>query len=105
MKDSSSTISFTRDMEFVHEKKDYNVAEFYERFNNDLPQIVIVTQGFCGTITEDTFDKEQVLRIHVVSKQRRVIAKFQYKNNSRLISIPESYEERLCVVKQAGERE
>ncbi|XP_060569714.1 uncharacterized protein LOC132728121 isoform X1 [Ruditapes philippinarum] len=93
-----------RGMEFVHETKDYNVAEFYEHFNNDLPKTVMVNQGFCGEIVEDTFDREQVLRVHAISKQRRVVAKFQYGNHHRLISIPVSYEEKLCVVKQGGKR-
>ncbi|XP_053382836.1 uncharacterized protein LOC123540204 isoform X2 [Mercenaria mercenaria] len=92
----------TREMEFLHEKKDYNVAEFYEHFHNDLPKTVMVNQGFCGEIVEDTFDREQVLRVHAISKQRRVIAKFQYGSHSRMISIPVTYEENLCVVKQGG---
>jgi hypothetical protein len=45
-------------MEFLHEKKDYNVAEFQEKCS--LPQIVMVTQGYCGEYNENTFDREQV---------------------------------------------
>jgi hypothetical protein len=47
-------------MEFLHETKDYNVAEFQEKYTDSLPQIVMVTQGFCGEDNEDTFDREQV---------------------------------------------
>lgn len=91
-------------MEFLHEKRDYNVAEFFEHFHNDLPKTVMVNQGFCGEIVEDTFDREQVLRVNAISRQPRVIAKFQYGNHSKLISIPVAYEEKLCIVKHVGKR-
>lgn len=92
--------AYKRGMEFLNEDVDYSVAEFYEQFNNSLPKTVMVSEGFCGEIIEDIFDRGQVLRLYAISKQRRVVARFQYLGASRLISIPDSYNEKLCVVKR-----
>ncbi|WAR16291.1 hypothetical protein MAR_030885 [Mya arenaria] len=51
---------FVPTMEFEVDKRDYSVAEFHETFQDNLPRIVMVSQGFCGEITEDTFDREMV---------------------------------------------
>lgn len=47
-------------MEFMTAKQDYSVAEFFDNFGHSLPKIVMVSQGFCGEILEDTFDRDQV---------------------------------------------
>ena len=52
--------SSLRRMDFVVDKVDYSVAEFYESFGHNLPKVVIVTQGFFGEIVDDVFDKDQV---------------------------------------------
>ncbi|XP_052761775.1 uncharacterized protein LOC128204398 [Mya arenaria] len=85
-------------MDFEVDKRDYSVAEFHETFQDNLPRIVMVSQGFYGEITEDTFDREMIIRIQTVSKQQRVIALSEYLNYTKLISIPTVYQERMCVV-------
>ncbi|KAH3712942.1 hypothetical protein DPMN_072704 [Dreissena polymorpha] len=47
-------------MDFDVEKNDYSVPEFYERFGKELPQVIMISQGFFGDIVEDTFDRESV---------------------------------------------
>ncbi|XP_052761782.1 uncharacterized protein LOC128204404 [Mya arenaria] len=85
-------------MEFEVDKRDYSVAEFYETFQDNLTRIVMVSQGFYGEITEDTFDREMIIRIQTVSKQQRVIALSEYLNHTKLISIPTVHPEKMCVV-------
>ena len=47
-------------MDFVVDRVDYSVSEFFESFGHNLPKVTIVTQGFFGEIVDDTFDKDQV---------------------------------------------
>ncbi|KAL4218551.1 hypothetical protein ACF0H5_023285 [Mactra antiquata] len=87
-------------MEFTTTKKDYNVSEFYEQFGESLPRIVKVNQGYFGKVATEVFDKDEIIWLQTVSKQQRVIAKFQLPNRpAKLLSIPVSYDEKLCVVK------
>jgi hypothetical protein len=46
-----------------------------------------------------------MLRVHVISKQKRIVAKMQYKTHTRIISLPVSYDISLCVVRKGGKRE
>lgn len=85
-------------MDFVVDKVDYSVSEFFESFGHNLPKVTIVTQGFFGEIVDDTFDKDQVYRIHTTSRQKRIIAK----STDRHYSIPLNYPLKLCVVKKHG---
>ncbi|XP_052251358.1 uncharacterized protein LOC127858342 isoform X2 [Dreissena polymorpha] len=87
-------------MDFDVEKNDYSVPEFYERFGKELPQVIMISQGFFGDIVEDTFDREMIIRIQTVSKQRRVVARADMGDHSKLISIPLTYPETVCVVKK-----
>jgi len=47
-------------MEFLVEPREYSVVEFYETFADCLPQLALVSQGFFGDISEDTFDRDMV---------------------------------------------
>ncbi|XP_052252029.1 uncharacterized protein LOC127858786 isoform X2 [Dreissena polymorpha] len=87
-------------MDFDVEKNDYSVPEFYERFGKELPQVIMISQGFFGDIVEDTFDREMIIRIQTVSKQRRVVARADMGDHSKLISIPFTYPEKVCFVKK-----
>ena len=49
-----------KETDFVVDKVDYAVSEFFESFGHNLPKVTIVTQGFLGEIVDDTFDKDQV---------------------------------------------
>ncbi|XP_052252024.1 uncharacterized protein LOC127858783 isoform X2 [Dreissena polymorpha] len=91
---------FVKTMDFDVENTDYTVAEFYERFVHELPQVVMISQGFFGDIVEDTFDREMIIRIQTVSRQRRVVARADMGDHSKLISIPLTYPEKVCVVKK-----
>lgn len=91
-------------MEYNTEIADYNVAEFYDNFWHTLPKIVLVTQGFFGEISDDTFDRYQVLRLHTVSRQKRVVARISYGFRTMHISIPLTYGEPLCTVQKNGKQ-
>jgi hypothetical protein len=47
-------------MQFQIEDVSYSIGRFFDLYQNKLPVVVMVTQGFCGDIIEDTFDREQV---------------------------------------------
>ncbi|KAL5014335.1 hypothetical protein ScPMuIL_008605 [Solemya velum] len=88
--------------DFVKDSSSYNVKEFYEMYHGTLPQFVMVVQGYMGEILLETFGTNQVLRIHTVSKQPRIIAKVigdsgKYRN--KLLSIPQDFPSKMCVVK------
>lgn len=87
-------------LKYETEAKDYSVPEFYREFGHKLPQVVRVSQGFYGDIVEDTFDKDQLLRIQTVSRQRRVVARWRTYGQISLYSFPLSFEEKLCVRKK-----
>ncbi|XP_053382831.1 uncharacterized protein LOC128549664 [Mercenaria mercenaria] len=86
-------------MEFLTETKGYNVAEFYEEFEAQLPLMAKIKEGFYGNIQEDTFDKDEVFFIVAISKQDRVVAKMHGGNRFRLLSIPTTFREKFCIVK------
>ncbi|KAL4218084.1 hypothetical protein ACF0H5_022821 [Mactra antiquata] len=97
---SLEILLLSENMEFITERKDYNVAEFHNMFYDKLPKFVKISQGYFGDIAADVFDRDQVLRIEAASKQQRVIAKMKFKaNQERLLSIPATFAEKLCVVK------
>ncbi|XP_045180961.2 uncharacterized protein LOC123540203 [Mercenaria mercenaria] len=95
---------YSKGIEFQYNQTDYNVVQFYEEFHSYLPKTVIVSEGFCGEIIEDIFDRGQVIRIHAISNQRRVVARLQYVRHSMLLSIPELYDQKLCIIKQNKKR-
>ncbi|XP_069106059.1 uncharacterized protein [Argopecten irradians] len=81
-----------------------SVKEFYLHYKDSLPKLIMITQGYCGEVVLDTFDREQVLRIHTYSIQKRVIAKIC--DGCRLpgvegshLSIPINYDAKFCVIK------
>ncbi|XP_033727797.1 uncharacterized protein LOC117317107 isoform X2 [Pecten maximus] len=81
-----------------------SVKDFYLHFKQCLPKLIMITQGYCGEVVLDTFDREQVLRIHTYSIQKRVIAKMC--DGCRLpgvdgthLSIPINYDAKFCVIK------
>ncbi|KAK3087537.1 hypothetical protein FSP39_007258 [Pinctada imbricata] len=84
----------TRDVTFENAREAMTVAQFYGKYHESLPRIIVVTQGYCGDIGLETFSIGQVLRIHTYSSQKRVVANIQ-KGVSTLdgrdISIPLGY--------------
>lgn len=91
---------------FLTEKKDYSVADFYSKYHDHLPQLVKVTHEFHGENVDEKFDKNEVLLIGAFSQQRRVIAKIKPpQGKPRLLSVPASFREKLCLVNQATNRD
>ncbi|KAL4218085.1 hypothetical protein ACF0H5_022822 [Mactra antiquata] len=81
---------------------DYCVAEFYEIFKDRLPCLVVVHHGFCSPLTEDTFDKDQMLLLKTTSSQKRVLGKIvgvELSQKTNLISLPVNYKEKLFIFK------
>ncbi|XP_053381787.1 uncharacterized protein LOC128549266 [Mercenaria mercenaria] len=60
----------------------------------------MVTQGFHGDIIEDIFDRGQVMVLCAISRQNRVVGIFTIGGHSKLMSIPEEYTEKLCIIKR-----
>lgn len=89
-------------MEFTTESEEFDMAMFYDNFCHNLPKIVMVSQGFFGDILEDTFDRFQIIRLETISRQKRVVSKFDQGSQSKLLSIPFTYQEKLCVVQANG---
>ncbi|XP_060077690.1 uncharacterized protein LOC132557211 [Ylistrum balloti] len=84
-----------------------SVKEFYDHYKDSLPKLIMITQGYCGEVVLDTFDREQVLRIHTFSIQKRVIAKMC--DGCRLpgidgthLSIPINYDAKFCMIKSGA---
>ncbi|CAC5422433.1 unnamed protein product [Mytilus coruscus] len=53
---------------------EYSVGSFIDRYQNEMPQLVMVKHGYQGETGNDTLDTGQVLRIHGVYKQTRILA-------------------------------
>ncbi|KAK3584629.1 hypothetical protein CHS0354_003912 [Potamilus streckersoni] len=94
-------------MLFESDKVSYRVSEFFEKFKGELPKIVMVAQGFHGDIITDTFDREQVIRVHTHSRQWRVVAVTLEETNRKLghYSIPVDYRLKFCVKKGSAWKE
>ena len=48
------------DIVFESSKETLTVAEFYNKYHERLPQIIIVSQGYCGDIGLEEFGIGQV---------------------------------------------
>ncbi|XP_060603924.1 uncharacterized protein LOC132756803 [Ruditapes philippinarum] len=94
-----SKCKFVAKMQFQIEEVSYSIGRFFDLYQNKLPVVVMVTQGFYGEIIEDTFDREQVMLINAVSRQERVVAECTWQGMQKLLSIPDDYTEKLCVIK------
>lgn len=87
---------------FKHNNDNLTVKEFYDKFHSSLPQLIVVTQGYCGDIGLEEFSIGQVIRIHTSSAQRRVVAKVEKGLSvleGREISIPVDYDMKFCILK------
>ena len=45
---------------FKHSNDNLTVKEFYDRYHTSLPQLIVVTQGYCGDIGLEEFSIGQV---------------------------------------------
>ncbi|XP_055995392.1 uncharacterized protein LOC125645660 isoform X2 [Ostrea edulis] len=87
---------------FKHSNDNLTVKEFYDRCHCSLPQLIVVTQGYCGDIGLEEFSIGQVIRVHTYSTQRRVVAKIERGLSvleGREISIPVDYDMKFCTLK------
>ncbi|XP_021377499.1 uncharacterized protein LOC110465758 isoform X2 [Mizuhopecten yessoensis] len=84
-----------------------SVKDFYLHYKDSLPKLIMITQGYCGEVVLDTFDREQILRIHTYSIQKRVIAKMCEGCHlpgveGTQLSIPINYDAKFCVIKSGA---
>ncbi|XP_071113846.1 uncharacterized protein [Haliotis cracherodii] len=70
---------------FSDNGENYTLREFFEEHENNLPKLILVTQGQCGLTDIETVPAYQVIRCHTFSRQRRVMAKAKRQIN---VSIP-----------------
>lgn len=87
---------------FKHNNDNLTVKEFYDKYHSSLPQLIVVTQGYCGDIGLEEFSIGQVIRIHTSSAQRRVVAKVEKGLSvleGREISIPVDYDMKFFILK------
>jgi hypothetical protein len=52
----------TFEVEFETYTAEYSANSFYEHYKDNLPQMVMVTQGYLGEDGFETFDRGQVIR-------------------------------------------
>lgn len=45
---------------FKHNNDNLMVKEFYDKYHSSLPQLIVVTQGYCGDIGLEEFSIGQV---------------------------------------------
>ena len=84
------------------------IEKLIEQYQNSLPQLVMVKRGYCGETDSDTIGMGQVLRIHGVYSERRVIAKVKTDLNhffgcgDVMISVPTNCPIPMCCIKKDG---
>ncbi|KAK3584628.1 hypothetical protein CHS0354_003910 [Potamilus streckersoni] len=90
-------------MMFESDNLSYRVSEFFEKFKHDFPKIMMVAQGFHGETVTDTFDRQQVIRVHTYTSQHRVMAVTLGTTNRKQFhySIPLDYPIKFCLKKQS----
>ena len=50
------------EVEFETYTEEYSAKSFYEHYKDNLPQMLMVTQGYLGGVGFETFDSGQVIR-------------------------------------------
>ena len=50
------------EIEFETYTEEYSAKSFYEHYKDNLPEMVMVTQGYLGEDGFETFDRGQVIR-------------------------------------------
>lgn len=63
-----------KEFEFEYNTDQLSVKEFYKLYKNDLPKLAMVTQGYCGNISLETYARGETLHIQKCLIQKRVIA-------------------------------
>ncbi|KAL3891635.1 hypothetical protein ACJMK2_003887 [Sinanodonta woodiana] len=86
-------------MEYEMQDNEYTLEEFYTLYKDKLPTVVMVSQGFSGDRLEETFESGQVIRVHCVFRQQRVIAVRldERGNEERTYSFPVDYPIPFCL--------
>ncbi|KAL5013644.1 hypothetical protein ScPMuIL_007914 [Solemya velum] len=83
---------------YKYSNADYSLRDFHSQFRMKLPQLVAVKQGFCGEKEVDSLSAGQMIFIHAVHTQLRVVAQESEKNDDRLVSFPVDFPVDFCVV-------
>lgn len=88
-------------MEFITGSTSYGVVDFYETFGQDLPKVVMINQPLSDSARESAPDKKQVIRLHCVSTQNRILAKVNLgADHIQILSLPVTFSGRACVVSE-----
>ncbi|XP_064597630.1 uncharacterized protein LOC135464075 [Liolophura sinensis] len=95
-----------RTFEKINENRDvawstehYTLKEFFDKFSQNLPQIVVVTSGFYGLTDLETFGVDEIVRIKQYARQKRVIA---MDPTEQYLSIPLTYPVKMEILKEHG---
>lgn len=90
-------------IEFDYPQEGMTVKEFYDRFKDQLPKIVLITEGYHGETGIESFGRGQIIRIHTIFKQQRVKAELVHGRGTNPedyhISIPLDYKANFYEVK------
>ena len=89
-------------------QREHSITTFIETYQNELPLLVTIKKGSLGETDSNSLDTDQVLRIHGVHSERRVLAQV-IKDSSNCfgcgdvtLSIPVAFPIPMCYVKQSG---
>ncbi|KAJ8321762.1 hypothetical protein KUTeg_000233 [Tegillarca granosa] len=90
-------------IEFDYPQEGMTVKEFYDRFKDQLPKVVLITEGYHGETGIESFGRGQIIRIHTIFKQQRVKAELVHGRGTNPedyhISIPLDYKANFYEVK------
>ncbi|CAG2230767.1 unnamed protein product [Mytilus edulis] len=80
------------------------LPEFHRRYKDNLPLLVIVTEGFYGETKYDDFANDQIIRLHRTCQQLRALARLSTDDGSQrdeFLSIPVDGKYKFSVVKSS----
>ncbi|VDI74518.1 Hypothetical predicted protein, partial [Mytilus galloprovincialis] len=88
---------------YIYDPKDqYTLPDFYKKYGDQLPLLVIVTEGFSGRTAYDELSTNQVILLHRVVHQIRAIGRLANQANRKheeFVSIPVCSSHMFSVVK------
>ena len=89
-------------------QREHSIPSFIETYKNELPLLVIIKKGSLEETDSNSLDTDQVLRIHGIHSERRVLAHVT-KDSSNcfgcgdvMLSIPVDFPIPMCYVKKSG---
>lgn len=86
------------------EEKQLTLPEFHRRYKDNLPLLVIVTEGFYGETKYDDYANDQIIRLHRACQQLRALARLSRDAGNlrdEFLSIPVDGKYKFAVVKSS----